>query len=674
MKTTRLIARLLCIALMLAFTVGWTQADPLDLPGPSATLNVTVDGDSMTVAAYNNVVYVANPVQVKDTTPPGPPVTTTAYQTMNIYVPSNATADSPIILQDNNGGWNGGKPGTSVTNGGSYSTNSTNTSNQKVAAALKAGYVIANVGCRSRLFGAQDTAGNYIAHSPAQVVDVKAAIRYLRHNDAAMPGTANRIIITGTSGGGALGVAIAASGNSRGYYPYLYELGAAGVTYNAHKHTYHSTLKDDIFGTVLYCAITDLDHMDAAYEWMYGQTRKEIGTYTFNNTVTPYSTAQLDASDWLKENYARYLNGLGLRDEKGEGLTASNFRDTIKAAAERGVEKACREVGQVQMAADIASSSYSDGSWYTIDTQCNATVDMDKYLYFVAKNTQLKLIPAADNVGSPLPFIPPFSESTVAGSTSQPYSNFTEWAWDNNALHDDGVGFDDTGLVWRHFIRTDAGKAVVKQMVMSNPIPYLLSDTNGDSAPYWYFRHGMKDRDTSFDVPVSLYYAVLNAYDVDNVNFNLAWLKPHSGDYDVPEAYEWVAEAVDNAKYFDAVDALIGDTVTHGFSLPTGDATNKITYKSSNEKVFKVVNGQAVVHRPYKRDAEVTLTVRVVSDKISLTGFNYGKVDVTRAFTFTVPALSKDQCKDGGWQHLFRTNGTAFKNQGDCIQYANTGK
>jgi hypothetical protein len=37
-------------------------------------------------------------------------------------------------------------------------------------------------------------------------------------------------------------------------------------------------------------------------------------------------------------------------------------------------------------------------------------------------------------------------------------------------------------------------------------------------------------------------------------------------------------------------------------------------------------------------------------------------------------ATSKDQCKDGGWQFVFRANGTGFKNQGDCIQYVNTGK
>ena len=196
-------------------------------------------------------------------------------------------------------------------------------------------------------------------------------------------------------------------------------------------------------------------------------------------------------------------------------------------------------------------------------------------------------------MGSPLPFIPPFSESTLGGTTSQEYSNFAEWSWNNNAIPGDGVGYDDTGLPWRGYIQTAAGKAVLKQMKMINPMPYLVSDTEGDSAPYWYFRHGMLDRDTSFAVEAALYYAVLNAHDVTNVNFELAWLKGHGGDYDVPEAYEWVAEAVDNANTFDAVDALIGDTVTASFSA--SPPASGITYSSSNEKVFKVVNGQAVV-------------------------------------------------------------------------------
>jgi hypothetical protein len=37
-------------------------------------------------------------------------------------------------------------------------------------------------------------------------------------------------------------------------------------------------------------------------------------------------------------------------------------------------------------------------------------------------------------------------------------------------------------------------------------------------------------------------------------------------------------------------------------------------------------------------------------------------------------ATDKEDCKNGGWMTLFRANGTPFKNQGDCIQYVNTGK
>jgi hypothetical protein len=35
---------------------------------------------------------------------------------------------------------------------------------------------------------------------------------------------------------------------------------------------------------------------------------------------------------------------------------------------------------------------------------------------------------------------------------------------------------------------------------------------------------------------------------------------------------------------------------------------------------------------------------------------------------------TKGQCKNDGWRSLFRADGTSFENQGDCIQYVNTGK
>jgi len=43
------------------------------------------------------------------------------------------------------------------------------------------------------------------------------------------------------------------------------------------------------------------------------------------------------------------------------------------------------------------------------------------------------------------------------------------------------------------------------------------------------------------------------------------------------------------------------------------------------------------------------------------------------ASTINAPT-SKDDCKGNGWQTRTRADGSTFKNQGDCVQYVNTGK
>lgn len=40
---------------------------------------------------------------------------------------------------------------------------------------------------------------------------------------------------------------------------------------------------------------------------------------------------------------------------------------------------------------------------------------------------------------------------------------------------------------------------------------------------------------------------------------------------------------------------------------------------------------------------------------------------------FRVPAVA-DDCKNGGWQVVSRPDGSSFRNQGDCIQFVNTGR
>lgn len=57
----------------------------------------------------------------------------------------------------------------------------------------------------------------------------------------------------------------------------------------------------------------------------------------------------------------------------------------------------------------------------------------------------------------------------------------------------------------------------------------------------------------------------------------------------------------------------------------------------------------------------------VETDLVDFAGTSYD-------FEPYVVAVSKDACKKGGWSTLSRADGSSFKNQGDCIQYVNTGK
>ncbi len=43
-------------------------------------------------------------------------------------------------------------------------------------------------------------------------------------------------------------------------------------------------------------------------------------------------------------------------------------------------------------------------------------------------------------------------------------------------------------------------------------------------------------------------------------------------------------------------------------------------------------------------------------------------------FELTPPLTNMSQCKDGGWQTVKRSDGSSFKNQGDCVSYTNNGK
>lgn len=180
---------------------------------------------------------------------------------------------------------------------------------------LAAGLIYVYAGFRGRSPIVESESTKLIAGgAPWPVVDLKAAIRYLRYNKAVLPGDTSRLCVFGFGGGGGIAASLGSSGDVQEFEPYLKEIGAA-----THDGEQGDPLSDAISAVASWCPLTDLDVADASYEWMMGQfahggTREE-GTFG----------AAL--SQDLATAYGKHLNKLGLLDEDGKSLQLEEAQD-----------------------------------------------------------------------------------------------------------------------------------------------------------------------------------------------------------------------------------------------------------------------------------------------------------------------------------------------------------
>ena len=603
-----------------------------------STHQTTVDGDPITITRYTGY-YAADSNNSK--------------QQFWIWVPSNATPDSAILHKVANSGWQSN--GFSLaTPAASYSTAGSNPTQD--ALALARGMILVQGGARSRNDAA--TAGEFLGHSPATMTDSKAVLRLLRYNmqpGMLLDGIGNpdNVFVTGTSGGGALSVILAACGDSPDFYPSLYEIGAAGISYVNGR--YISTVSDAYIGTLAYCPITDLAMADQAYEYTYNvsRTMRAANGNVNGNRAEPFeNNLVMQCSDWMANDFADYVNGLKLRDERGNVLTATytpaiggdtfgrdfagytggTFKDAMRGLLERGINKAINE-----WAIDNATGFSNADTVANLDTRAaylqingaapiaaipafgsRATIyDFDQFLTSVP-NSALKIAPAFNNIGTQPAGTQ--NENDLYGSLTERFNQTHEWGWnyanETGAASYPTIGLANTGLTWDEFLQTANGQLVALQMKMTTPIPYLvgadkipyLKYANTSDvckvAPYWYVRHGQADRDTSFAVGTILNYALLNNRQVDSdlLNFNFAWAKTHSGTYDNPEAFAWVdivLSKVVKAEPTASVEKLTGNknnlTVTVYETLVSGKV-NVYTVK------FSIDNNAAGTYQvgPYK--------------------------------------------------------------------------
>ncbi len=453
--------------------------------------SVTSENTTVKYRAYEKIVYVRNPVD-------------TTYEIMNIYIPSayfeNGTVNgytagtAPVFLPNMVGGYMPGLPGTPddgtggpgpgpAFDGGRPGMNA-------IAYALVNGFVVASPGARGRTTAA--------GRAPACIVDLKAAVRYLRYNDKIMPGDAGKIISNGTSAGGALSALLGAGGDNSDYEPYLKQIGAADE-------------RDGIYAVSAYCPITDLDHADAAYEWLFNgyNTYEKIDISMLDYKVQRKLVAgsltdgQMNVSAELKKQFPSYVNSLGLVSEDGTELRLADdgsgtFRERVKKFVMESAQKA------LDGGADMSPYAF-----LTISSGKVTDIDFAAYVGYAGRQ---KLPPAFDALDLSS------GENNLFGTAAVESQHFTSYSEKNSLI-------------------PDAGTADPRIVKMMNPLNYI-GTAGTTTAQYWRIRQGTKDRDTSLAVPVILATTLENrGYDVD---FALPWDKPHGGDYDLDELFAWI--------------------------------------------------------------------------------------------------------------------------------------
>ena len=564
------------------------------------TITVTLDGVSTPVRWYREVCYVGNPMPLAPVQPAlGPPINVDnracGYQNMNIFVreADAARQDNAILLNVSNSGWFAsyqgglnGWDGTSavtssnyrgagIVNGGAYvSTSNTD----KVGAALARGMVYVTIASRSR--GATAPAGVYSdgvyqGKAPAAIVDAKAAVRYLRLNDGGMFGNAGRIVVNGTSGGGAQSTQVAATGDHADYLPYLRAVGAAGVDASA-----QSSLSDGVYAVVAYCPIQDMGSADIAYEWMFNvlDTRALVAADQRAGRIVDAGGNELiraanpdpAGSRELMDRFVAYQASLGLKNDAGAPLTTDNMLAALQTEIRNAALAQVRSGGPFVafgatgtavangVAGGSGTLSYRNDF---IDVDPSGTVtffNMSNYLKFVAKQSRLKGMSSFDQVGQTAILSITATgdttstgaaifgnyhggESNLFGTPAQVYSNFTEYAWNNNNGGDAvnarqvDVGLLNTGFTWAAAPQRDF---LLNQYRLINALPYI--GTTAGITRHWRIRNGARDRDTSFTVAFNLSRALRADTRVRNVDFALQWDQGHAGNYDVQSAFAWI--------------------------------------------------------------------------------------------------------------------------------------
>ena len=350
--------------------------------------------------------------------------------------------------------------------------------------ALAAGYVVVSPGARGR--DNVTSSGRYYGKAPAAIVDLKAAVRYVRSNKGRIPGNTDRIVSSGSSAGGALSALLGASGDSPMYDAYLKQIGAADAS-------------DAIFASGDWCPITDLDHADMAYEWTFGSLATS-GAGSVDRAV----------SRQLAGGYGDYLASLKLTGTGGFGaLTAGTYSNyLLKTFLEPSATRYLTALPAAARASYLARNP-----WITWSGGA-ATFTFAK---FVAHVGRLKGAPAFDGFTLTSPETIEFGDETTNARHFTLYS----------LRHGSGNAGE----------RLDSD--LPTKINLMNPM-YFIGQRNASRARNWWIRVGTSDTDTSPAIVGNLATSLENLG--DNVNALMYWDAGHGANEDAPDFITWIGK------------------------------------------------------------------------------------------------------------------------------------
>ena len=454
-------------------------------------------------------------------------ITNISYQTMLIYVPAaymnvdeagnvtginhdvtlnGYTADTaPIVYLNECGGWRSSSPRAVES---SY---------------IEQGFIYVTAGARSR--DAADENGVATGKAPTQVVDLKSGVIALRANRDVIPGSTDRIISIGTSGGGQMSSIFGASGNMPEYYEYLYDTGALGVTRNE-DGTYASAYPDNIYAAQCYCPIADIEDADLAYAWWWVDLADDGGTYRDSMSAFERRLQALEA-----EAFVDYLNSLKLTDAQGTpleltGLRSGSYYEAILGNISDALN-AMAATGGIDPETAYAGADWltqrEDGSWQVTDLRA----------FMIGTglvNQRNKAIPGFDTMdksaendafGLPEESSVHYSRS-VARILSDNYEELSGLDGFNQEYVDSYISDALTGENADYYAR---------QANLLNATEIMLGAdgyTAVDPAKYWRIRSGTADQHTSFSIGYNIALAA-RSLGMD-ANYHLVWNMGHGSD------------------------------------------------------------------------------------------------------------------------------------------------